>query len=128
MKPLLRLTIKGHVPSKKNSKRKVWRNSKLHGRRGYLIPSEAHEIWHNDAFQKINEAKVQPVPSATGGKLTFYALDMKPNDLTNKAESVMDLLVNTKIIKDDNWFVIANLQLSFGGLDRENPRVEIELY
>lgn len=57
--------------------------------------------------------------------LMFFAPDARVSDLSNKTESVMDLLVDNEVITDDNWFVIGDLHLKFGGIDRENPRVEI---
>ena len=56
-----------------------------------------------------------------------FPADKRKADLTNKAESIMDLLVDTKIIEDDNWFIINNINLKFGGVDTKNPRAEIEI-
>lgn len=48
-------------------------------------------------------------------------------DLTNKAESVMDLLVDCGIIVDDSWQVVEKLTLRIGGIDKKNPRVVVEI-
>lgn len=52
--------------------------------------------------------------------------DHRRCDLTNKAESVMDLLVDNGFIEDDCWQITGLIELSCGGVDKENPRVEIE--
>lgn len=59
--------------------------------------------------------------------LTFFAPDKRATDLSNKAESVMDLLVDNRVIEDDNWFVCPDLHLKFGGVDTLKPRCEIEI-
>jgi len=43
------------------------------------------------------------------------------------AESIMDFLVDVGVLEDDNYNVVPNLQLIYGGLARSNPRVEIEI-
>lgn len=48
-------------------------------------------------------------------------------DLTNKAESIMDALVDAGVLEDDNWFVCGDIRLLFGGIDRLNPRAEVEI-
>ena len=39
----------------------------------------------------------------------------------------MDLLVDAGVIEDDNWFIIPEISLKFGGIDRQNPRCEISI-
>jgi hypothetical protein len=59
--------------------------------------------------------------------ITFYPPDRNAGDLTNKAESIMDLLVDMEILEDDNWFICSDIHLKFGGVDKQNPRAEIEI-
>ncbi len=98
------------------------------GSRPLLLPSSKYKEWHVDASNQITQQKIQPVKGCIESvTLTFYAPDKRKFDLTNKAESIMDLLVDNGIIEDDNYSVIPNLQLKFGGVEKENPRVEISL-
>jgi Holliday junction resolvase RusA-like endonuclease len=48
-------------------------------------------------------------------------------DLTNKAESIMDLLVDAGVLQDDNWNVVPEVILRCKGIDRTNPRAEITI-
>lgn len=61
-------------------------------------------------------------------ELILYPESLRASDLTNKAESIMDLLVDAGIIEDDNWFVVPEVNLKFGGKDKNNPRCEIIIY
>lgn len=111
------ITLKGRIPSKKNSKIFVNR-----GGRTFLIPSPQYTAWHEEQSWMVKKYKLVDVSSIT---ITIYFPDMRSSDLTNKAESIMDLLVDSNIIKDDNWQCVPKLTLVSGGLDRLNPRAEI---
>ena len=60
-------------------------------------------------------------------QLEFYFPDNRACDLTNKAESILDLLVDCKVIVDDKWQVIPRVFLDSAGVDMDNPRVIIHI-
>lgn len=94
-----------------------------------MVPSEAHEVWHEEQMWALKRQwpKSLVLVLTRGCVLTFFFADNRGSDLSNKAESVMDLLVDAGVIKDDKWQVIPDLHLKSGGIDKVNPRVEIEL-
>ncbi len=113
-----KITLKGRIPSKKNSKVMICK-----GTRPMLISSKKHKEWWEDQMWELKKYyRVEDVESI---EITFYAPDKRKADKTNKAESIMDLLVDSDIIEDDNWYVFNTLILKFGGVDKENPRAEI---
>jgi hypothetical protein len=57
--------------------------------------------------------------------ITIFAPNKVKDDISNKAESIMDLLVDNGVIEDDNWFEVPALYLAFGGVDKENPWAEV---
>jgi hypothetical protein len=88
-----------------------------------LIPSTKHQEWHKDAVEQLK--CVQSVENTKEVIFTYYAPDMRKGDLSNKWESVADLLVDVGIIEDDNWFILPSVLMKFGGVDKENPRAEV---
>lgn len=112
------ITILGRVPSKKNSKVVVCR-----GKFPQVLPSKAYQDWHKDASKQI--ADIDVIPSGSTIEFVMYAPDNRKADLSNKWESVADLLVDCKKVEDDNWFVMPDIHMKFGGVDKDNPRVEI---
>lgn len=121
--------LSGNIPSKKNSKRIVTRDR--YGRhldRPRLLSSESHESWHPFACLELR-GQVRPTDPIKKAKveITLYNKTKSRGDLTNKAESVMDLLVDMEILEDDNWFVVPNVHLLFGGVDKDNPRAIIKI-
>lgn len=109
--------IHGRVPSKKNSKIMVCR-----GKFPMLLPSVRYKEWHVDASLQLKRHKKIHSDSLT---LTFFFPDNRRSDLTNKAESVMDLLVDNHLIEDDSWEHVKKLTLVFGGVEKKRPGVEI---
>lgn len=119
------ITLYGNVPSKKNSKRRVQR-----GHHVFMIPSQAHEDWHG---LQIHVARntwkgKEPLQKVEFMELIFTADSKRRSDLSNKAESVMDLLVDAGILLDDNWFVVPELILRLDGIDKKEPKVVIRIY
>ena len=96
----LMIKIKGRTPSKKNSSIQVVRNGKI-----CHFPSNQYQAWHKDAVVQANAQKInlfenqEKLGNALHVKI-FYP-DSRVGDLTNKAESVMDLLVDTGFLDDD---------------------------
>lgn len=113
-----KIIIKGRIPSKKNSKIMVCR-----GKTPMLLPSQKYAEWHKDALSQLKGLEKINSSSLV---ITIYAPDKRAGDLSNKVESINDLLVDAGLIEDDNWFVLKKLLLIFGGVDTENPRCEIE--
>ena len=115
----MEITLLGRIPSKKNSRVKY--------KNGAIGVSKAYTVWHKNAMnqlfiQRIKKSKLENINI----KLSIYYPDLIKADNTNKAESVMDLLVDYGLIKDDNWKCVPSIIIT-GELDRVNPRVEITI-
>lgn len=114
--------LSGRIPSKKNSKYMIYAKG-----RPMFIPSPAYKSWHEEqSWQIKRRVPKEPYEDVTI-TLEFYAPDKRATDLSNKAESIMDLLVDSKVIKDDNWFVVPQLILRFVRVYKENPGVQITI-
>lgn len=120
---MIKIIIKGRTPSKKNSKTMVCK-----GNRPILLPSNNYSKWHKDASLQIKQQNIQSIKGRIDKVVaTFYAPDNRKFDLSNKFESIADLLVDNGIIEDDNYNIIPDVHMIFGGVDKTNPRVEIIL-
>lgn len=118
----MKLTITGDIPSKKNSKQIIYVKG-----RPLIIPSKNHKTWHTQAMSQLQRKR--PVEGQISRlEAVFYPSTKRRSDLSNKFESVADLLVDAGIIEDDNWYVMPEVNLKFGDVDRENPRAEITIY
>lgn len=60
-------------------------------------------------------------------KCIFYVKDRRKRDLANYIEAIQDILVKYNVISDDNHFIVVSLDGSRMLIDKERPRVEIEI-
>ena len=114
----MKIIIPGRIPSKKNSRITVRKT-------GRSFPSAKYKAWHREASKHIKDNIKGAMIERCKVTLSFYAPDKRATDLSNKTESIMDLLVDNKVIKDDNWFVCPNVHMIFKEIDRTNPRCEV---
>jgi len=115
------ITVMGRIPSKKNSKRIITRGGKPS-----IISSESYEAWQSNALWDVHKQWTDAVLTTVNEvEITFFWPDKRRCDLSNKAESIMDLLVDAKINADDNWGVVPRLVLISGGVDKVSPRADI---
>ena len=120
---MIKYTIKGETPSKKNS-----RNIFVRGGRPVNIPSKNYKEWHDDAVNQLQAQGAKPFPEKEVSiTVVFYPRTLRPFDLSNKLESVADLLVDCGIIEDDNWKIVPEISAKIGIKDKDNPRAEIFL-
>lgn len=118
------MTITGQVPAKKNNKRIVY-NKKTN--RPFIISSDRALDWKEYAHYQL---KAQPHPQLDCDayiKMVFFNKDRRRHDLDNMGATVLDFLVEEKVIEDDNCERLSNLLLQYGGVDKDNPRVEISI-
>lgn len=117
------ITLLGDVPSKKNAKQIVYVRGKP-----IIVSSSRFKLWNNTSLKAVKAfyrgLNVKNVESII---MTIFPSSKRKADLSNKFESVADLLVDAGIIEDDNWFIVPKVVLLFGGVDKQNPRVCIDI-
>ncbi len=111
-----KIVLYGTVPSKKNSR--------INTKSGRSFPSSKYTAWHKTALQQLDS--MQPIPIGSPIIFTYYSDSKRSGDLSNKWQSIEDTFTDCGIIEDDNWFILPDIHMKFGGVDKENPRAEIE--
>lgn len=122
--------LEGIIPSKKNSRRMIMR-----GGRKFNVPSVLHEQWARDKKWELNVQKALyrseielPVNTPVKIDVLFGSATKRKWDLSNKFESIADLLVDTAILSDDNYTILRHVNLSFDpSLNKDIAYVSIEL-
>ena len=103
------ITLQGLVKPKKNSKRMV-----MFGRKKpVLLSSLGFLAWHKSAMAQMIAAQYPKYRFSTPiqVKIQFMIKDNRRRDLTNMAESVMDLLVDYGVIEDDRWQICRYISM-----------------
>lgn len=116
-----KITIEGDVPSKKNSRQCFVRNGHMMN-----IPSKRYSEWHSGALAQLRGVKQLNPPYRIYMK--FWMKTNRRADLDNKMASILDALQDAMIIQDDCWQKLELVQATAGGIDKERPRVEIEIH
>lgn len=120
------IVLPGRIPSKKNNKK--WAYSRRHGRK-VLVSSDNYTRWHRDAtLELLSQRPKKHAGVIDSVEIEFWMPDNIKADLTNKAESVMDLLVDNDILVDDSWQYVPQVLLRVAGIDRKDPRVLIWIH
>ena len=105
---MIRLIIKGETPSKKNSK--------ILTRTGRLIPGKKYQEWHRDAMVQVQDQMKLlehiPLNSEVIIHLDFIHGDQRRRDSDNGTSSILDLLVDAKILEDDKWQIVRELHVT----------------
>lgn len=119
---MIHIEIKGKIPSKKNARRPFIRNGRIMN-----FPSKKYDIWHRDASnQLLGKIPAEPIKKCSVF-IELHVPTLHRADLSNRAESILDLLVDNEVIEDDNYFVVSYVSLEFCGVDKKNPRAVIKI-
>lgn len=68
-----------------------------------------------------------PISARVNVRCVYYMKTARRVDLANLIEATTDILVKARVLEDDNSKIVAAHDGSRVELDRENPRVEIEI-
>lgn len=99
--------IDGETPSKKNSRITL--------KNGRTIPSKKFREWHKTQLTNIKKQNVGQeglmlnMPLCI--KLVFTHGDYIRRDSDNGVTSILDLLVDCKVLEDDNWKVVREIKV-----------------
>ena len=99
--------LEGDIPSKKNSKNIYVRKTKAGKHRPFITSSDRFKEWREDAYiQMMAQFKpIEPLELVSTVVITIYYSTLRATDLTNTAEGIMDLLVESNVLADDNYKV-----------------------
>lgn len=118
----MQIVISGSAPSKKNDRQIFVRNGRI-----VSIPSARHKAWQDSALAELASQYKGSVDGACIVICQFYFENKRLKDLDNSLSSVLDVLVKSGLLPDDNYLVVPEVHAIFGGIDKENPRTEVTI-
>lgn len=120
---MVKLIIYGNPVTKKNSNRIV---STKNGRKR-IIPSKAYIDYEKMFCSQIHKEFKLMIDYPVNVKSVYYRATRHKVDLNNLHSALHDCLVKAGVLEDDNYKIIASTDGSRVEIDKENPRVEIEI-
>lgn len=122
-KRMIKLTIFGNPPTKKNSQQIVGT-----GKKKRIIQSDRYLEYEGMALWQLKgKGPKSPIQGPVNVKCIYYRKTRHRVDLVNLLNATLDILTRAKVIEDDNCKVVAGIDGSRVRYDKENPRVEIEI-
>ena len=105
MQEVFYFELDAETPSKKNNRITL--------PNGRTIPNKKFQDWHKASMvQLIPQRKpIKPIDVPVAITLSFYHGDLRRRDSDNGTSSIMDLLVDAKILSDDNWQIVRQIDV-----------------
>ena len=116
---MIRFTIHLEPRTKKNHQRIA-----MKGGRPFILPSPQYKQYEHDCGYFI-KPRSKPIDYPVNIKCLFYMKTKRKCDLTNLLEAIDDILVNYKVIADDNYSIVVGHDGSRVFVDKDNPRTEV---
>lgn len=122
----MKLVVYGNVRQKKNEKMIAY-NRKT--KKPFIMTKKGTNDYMVDAIEQLKKQfegyKVTRYPIEI--QMIFYYKTKHRKDLDNSTTTILDCMTAAGVLEDDDVAHIDELHASFGGYDKENPRVEIYL-
>lgn len=98
---MIELVLDGNVPSKKNSR--------VRTKSGSYIPNRNFYDWQNDALKQVStQAKQIHLTNVSVEVIIYFGTNVRA-DLDNRLTSILDMLVEGMILRDDKWQDVPQL-------------------
>jgi len=131
---IFHIIIYGNPYVKKNSQRTIWHN---YLKRTIVVYSANYTAWKKDTLMqlglssrgkwRLNYDRPDGIDYPIILKCHFFVKDNIKRDISALYEGIQDVLVESQIIKDDNFKIIAGHDGSRVFVDKESPRIELWL-
>lgn len=92
---IVELTLEGSVPSKKNSR--------INLRSGVSLPSKKFVQWQDDAMSQVRIQTPERFYKPVQIEVIIYFATLAKADLDNRLTSILDMLVECVVLRDDKW-------------------------
>lgn len=113
------------IPRSKKNSQQILVNPKT--KRPFISQSSAYKAFRKAALMLIaNEAR-QSIDYPVNVKGVFYMPSRRKVDLANLNSALHDVLVDAKVLADDNRDIVAKTDGSMVLYDKEYPRIEVEI-
>lgn len=96
---MIKLVLDGNVPSKKNSR--------VNLSSGISVPNKDFVQWQKDALRQVRMQTRERFRGLVQIELIIYFATLGRADTDNKVTSILDMLVEALVLKDDYWETVA---------------------
>lgn len=120
----INITLYGRPVTKKNGQM-IIKNKKTG--QPMIIQKKTYRAYEKDCLKQITGKHKLNISYPVNVKAIYYMPDRRRVDLTNLLEATDDILVRAGVLADDNASIIKGHDGCRVFVDRDRPRVEIEI-
>lgn len=125
IKQAIFVEVLGHPYVKKSNQR-----VQMRGRHPVKVNTPNYNAWAKSARKQINDRVIKPanpIDYPVNLKCRFFVRTRGAVDLSALYEGIQDILVELKILADDEWKIVASHDGSGVEWDPDRPRMEITI-
>lgn len=119
----LKIVVEANPRSKKNSQEIVF--NKRTGKR-MVIQNKRYTEFERECKKYMPKLE-NPIDYPVNLSCSFFVCDARRRDIANYIEAIQDILVKYNVLVDDNYNIITSLDNCKMEIDRDKPRIEIEI-
>lgn len=121
--------MKFTIPIKPRTKKNHAQLVTLKTGRQVLLPSKSYKEFEKEVVEWVenNFRNLQPINSSINLCCHFYKDKSFRSDLVGYLQAIQDALVKAGLLEDDNHEIVTTTDGSQVFLDKQNPRIEVEI-
>lgn len=121
--------LKFTIPIKPRTKKNHGQIITMKNGRQIMLPSKEYKEFEKEvvSFVERNFNDLRPIDKDINLCCHFYKEKDFKADLTGYLQAIQDALVKAGLLKDDNHKIVRTTNGSEVFLDRNNPRIEVEI-
>ena len=122
--------MKFTIPVKPRTKKNHSSIVRLNNGKTLLLPSKQYREFEQEVIKYLNvhfKHDSKPISKRSNLKCIFYKDKNYRSDLMGYMQAIADVLVKAKILEDDNSNIVFSTDGSRVFLDKDNPRIEVEI-
>jgi len=117
------------IPRKTKKNKRVYFNLNVYRNLNFFTNNQVKSMF-KDIVKRVLSSHTEPL-SKISITYTLFRKDKRRSDISNVLciidKFFCDAFVELGFIEDDDYTILPEVNYRFGGIDKDNPRVEIEV-
>ena len=124
---IITLPLEVWIPRKTREDKRFILNLNYYRNAHYMTLNDAKHEWAK--YVQMAALGIEPIPGRFRFTYTTFPATGRAFDLGNVCPIIQkftdDALIDSGLIKDDNYKIVSEINYRFGKVDKENPRAEL---
>lgn len=113
------------APATKKNSQQIFINPRT--KRPFIVPSKKYSEYLQKCRNHFKLLQYETINEKCNVQAVFYMRTRRRVDLVNLQEALLDMLVDVRILEDDNCNIVESMDGSRVLYDKESPRTEVRI-